>query len=496
MSPQALIRLQSVNYIYEGTLAPAISQLNLSADRGDWLTIVGPGGSGKTTLCRLLCGILHQWPGGTIDGSYQFNAEAVSETSKKILIGQIGAVFKDPESSLIHEIVADELAFGPENLHTPATEIDELILEALTAVDMPHAADRRIQKLSGGQQQRIAIASLLTMKPQLLILDDATSNLDAPARDRLEATLLALHAKGHTIVTTTSRWEGMISPAQRLICLDEGAIIFDQPAAALDAKAKAAMQRLGCYRKIETVDITTNINNRAETSLGSKPVLEIKNLSFDYPGSLPNKVFDAFNLTVSPGDFLAVLGPNGSGKTTLGKLVAGLLSPPKGSIALKQQDLDTISLKEKNAAMGYLFQQPDHQFVASTVFEECAYSLYRSKSRGFLRKAERTLAADHAQQVEAMLNRFNLMQYRDRSPHELTDTQKRLLNLASTLIMNPDLIILDEPTAGMDYNSTDLFLSSCAEAAAQGKAILMISHDLYAVHTWVNRQIHLKPLQS
>jgi energy-coupling factor transporter ATP-binding protein EcfA2 len=487
MTLQPIIQLTDLHYTYEGESEAALSNINLTLSQGDWLTIVGSGGSGKTTLCRLLCGILHQYPGGLMQGSYYFDGFSIDEDSANRLVGLVGAVYRDPESALIHDIVEDELAFGPENLRITQEEIERRILNTLMNIGMSEALGWRTAELSGGQQQRIAIASVLTMEPKLIILDDAVSYLDAPARRKLEAILLKLHQHGHTIITTTSRLEDHTMPAQRILALNKGRIVMDQTVSENQDRLHHELTRAGCWE--EKYIKKTKPPKLNETT---NPLLKVSGLHFAYASSSTkpgHSVLDNFHMELESGEFLAILGPNGSGKTTFGKLLTGLLPAPRGVISILGRDITDHSLQQLALSIGYVFQHPDHQFVADTVFEECAFGLYTSTGQSFFRNKKRSLSEDSRNQVNDMLQKFDLFQHRDRNPHECIESDKRLLNLASTMILKPDIIVLDEPTAGLDYRHTDRFLSLCADYADQGNAIIMITHDAYAVRRWTTREI-------
>lgn len=507
MTTQSLIELIDINYAYDETGRPALSNITLTVQRGEWVHIVGTQGAGKTTLSRLLCGLLHRGldgEGGAISGLYRWEDRLITAESSHQLIGEVGAVFRDPESALTQEIVEDELAFGPENMQVSPDDIERRILQALEDVDMARLRYSPTCDLSGGQQQRIAIASMLTMKPKLLILDDAVSYLDAPARRRLEAVLQSLHRSGHTLITTSSRieldeWENQLPSCSRIIGMEQGRIQMNVHVA--EAGLSQAdwdwFERNGCAAPIFSKPEMPFVSRQAVNKLGnpigsgvsveSKPLLTINGLDFSY---LQHKsihqpehnVLTDVNLEVRYGECVAILGPNGSGKSTLGKLIAGLLPAPMMSIAIEGRDITTMPMKELSAKVGYVFQYPNHQFLASTVYDECSFGLLQHG---------KNLTDHHHESIEAMLKKFSLYDIRDRNPHECTEAEKRLINLASVLLLDPQLIILDEPTAGMDVPSTDQFMSYCTEVTQQGKSILMITHDTYAVRRWTDRSITL-----
>lgn len=200
MSETLLFQLDKVTYHYQNEGRSALQEMSFSIRKGEWIWIVGPGGAGKTTLCRLLSGVLQTW-GGIIEGTAHFQGENLLEKATQHLAGQVGIIFQDPDMSFLLEYVADELAFGPENLLVPTEEIEKRIDQALISIDLLEYKNRRINQLSGGQKQRVAIASVFTMQPKIFIFDDAMVNLDSNARKHFLATLHALYKQGHTIIT-------------------------------------------------------------------------------------------------------------------------------------------------------------------------------------------------------------------------------------------------------------------------------------------------------
>jgi energy-coupling factor transporter ATP-binding protein EcfA2 len=484
-----VIELKGISYLYEESTEPALQEISLSICRGEWVTIAGPSRSGKTTLCGLLCGMLQSWPGGVMQGSMLINDQDMAASTASDLAGQVGIVFQDPETGLIQEYVEDELAFGPENLRFSTMQIEQNILDALAAIVMPEARSLRTDELSGGQKQRISIASVLTMQPQILILDDATANLDAASAERLMDTLHQLHHRGHTIIMTSSRLEPNC-PADRIMLLNEGRLIAEGTWAELSSRHHDLLMGLGCLPNSEPI-------SRSPISfIQQEPILQVQQLGYSYRSVLTHAeqpVLKSVNLELYPGDILAVLGPNGSGKTTFGKLLAGLLPAPKNSIWIRGSDLTQYTAAELAQTVGYLFQNPEHQFVADTVIEECIFGLHmRNGIQPPGKKASAQLTEQFIALGDSWLSKFGLAEYRNLNPFHLSAADKQLLNLASVLILEPDLIILDEPTAGLSYTSTDLLMSYCLDYASQGKAIVMITHDSYVTEGWATKEIMLE----
>jgi energy-coupling factor transporter ATP-binding protein EcfA2 len=478
MTDKVVIELCDVSYTYEKRTEPAIREISFSVKQGEWISIVGPGGSGKTTLCGLLCGILQSYPGGLLQGKLQIDGQDMSEATAGHLAGIVGAAFQDPDTGLIQEYVEDELAFGPENLLFTHDDIEKRIHDSLMAVNLPEARMRRTDELSGGQKQRISIASVLAMNPKIFIFDDASANLDAPAAEKLITTMRKLHQQGHTLISATSRLDNAAT-ADRVIILEEGRLIAEGIRTELTSNYRDKLVHLGCLPDEEANSIIPIEKDQKTPSLN--PLLQVKQLCFGYPSKQKKEnktILKDVNVELYKNDILAVTGPNGSGKTTFGKLLIGLLPPPKNSIWIQGSDVTGYSNHEIAQTVGYVFQNPEHQFVTDTVWDECIFGLrMRNDSKSY-----DTLGKE-------WLRRFGLYASRSLNPYQLSSADKQLLNLASVLILQPDLIILDEPTAGLDYANTDLFMSYCTDYASQGKAVVLITHDTYATRRWSTKEL-------
>jgi energy-coupling factor transporter ATP-binding protein EcfA2 len=496
---EPILSFFGVSYVYEDAVTPALHAIDFRIADGERIAIVGPGGAGKSTLLRMLCGYAETLADhGSWEGTLQLRGQEGTRYSALEVAGRIALVAQDPETGNVLDDVEDELAFGPENLLVPPQEIEERMQKALDAVGLPTSVrTARIRELSGGQQQRIAIAAVLAMDPELFAFDDAAANLDAAAAQLLMETQRRLQQRGHTLITAAPRWDGAADEADRVLLLADGRILADGTPADVLATHEETLVELGCLpssRKIEegSKAITSPTAPLAlppaaplaappVASAADEPTLRVRHLRFAYPGSA-QPVLHRMDAEFRPGEVTALLGPNGSGKTTFGKLVAGLLPSPPGALTLHGRELASYTPQELSLTVGYVFQQPEHQFVADTVFEECAFGL-RAKRPNF------TLGREDLERVESQLRAFGLLSIRGRHPQRLSVADRRLLNLASVLLLEPALVVLDEPTAGLDYAATDRFMRHIADFASRDGTVLLITHDTYVVERWTTRQV-------
>lgn len=489
MTEPAVIQFHDVSYFYERGTAPAIKDIDLRVHAGEWVWIVGSNGSGKTTLCQLLTGLLPLQEGRLSKGEIRLDGQVQSTSEAARLAEIIGTVGQDPDAQLIQETVEDELAFGPENLRIKPETIMQRIDSALRQVKMEEQRYRRTSELSGGQKQRIAIASVLTMQPRVLVFDDVTASLDLDAANQFLSVLAALHRQGHTIVITSVRMDDrLLRLADRLIVLDQGRIVADGSPSDVLTGERFRLIQAGCDR------IEQSQPNPPASSVGAyrsqHPIVSVENLTFRYKqrrkdGMDPTPVLREVSFEVHTGDIVAVLGPNGTGKTTLGKLIAGLLHPDSGKIVFNKNGAASDRFVRPPA--GYVFQNPEHQFIADTVIGEYLFGL---KLKYGLQPWDAPSAALR-EEAENELRKYGLYEKKHLHPVQLSAGEKRLLCVAAAMIMEPDVIIMDEPTAGLDYRGTDQLMGWCEDYAKQGKAIILITHDSYVVERFANKRFTL-----
>jgi len=473
---QVLIACDQVTYTYEGEAYPAVREVSLTIRQGDFVTIYGPNGSGKSTLCQMMNGLIPGQLGGEMHGKITVQAYELQGDPAEVhqLSPQIGFVFQDPDAQLVVGRVEDELAFAPENLCVARDEILRRLEETLRQVAMEDYRERHVHQLSGGQKQRIAIAAVLTMKTPVLILDDVTSSLDAEGKQSIFELLYALHEQGVTCIVTASRMDAIPSATNRLITMESGEIQSDVPI--------TNKEQLPVF----TPSLEVMKTEQPKQRMNTEPMIVVRELTYRYPnGHLGLKPcsFDIF-----PGEIVALTGPNGCGKSTLTKLLMGLLPAGKGTIRMKGEDITKSSIYDRAKWLSYVHQQPEHQFIANTVMEECTYSLHMKQEHRQDAAWSRSMIEEQGRQ---MLDRMGLYDKRDRHPFQLSQGEKRRLSVASMWLTNPELLILDEPTSGQDQANTERIFECCTEMAEQGVSILVVTHDQQWIESWVHRTIQL-----
>lgn len=510
-----MIEIKDFTFYYPGTDTPALVDISLTITRGETVLIVGPSGCGKSTLLLAMNGVVPSLTGGKVKGRVFVDGKDTRETPVAELAADVGLILQDPESQLTNLYVYDEVAFGPENLGLPEKEIINRSDKALQTSGLFDLKDRSVFALSGGQKQRVAIAASLAMEPTIILLDNPTSNLDPVGAAETYQAICELRQGNEEkiIILADHRPDHVISIVDRILVMKEGRIIADgSPQEVYLSRGDELIEDLGIFlpqvvdlflqlrkngyeinslpldlpgaiTKISSFDL--NIKKKLEleahhkieqTSEGNR-ILELENVHFSY--SNQGNAVDGVTLDVHQGEFLCLVGQNGSGKTTLAKLMVGLLKTTGGRIQFFDQDISQIPLQNLIGRVGYVFQYPEHQFVANQVFDEIAFSL----------RALKVPESEVIQRTEEMLSLFGLEHIREASPLLLSKGQKRRLSVATMLITRPEVLILDEPMTGQDQKNIVNLLSILNDLRRSGTTIIDITHDMEHVARYADRVI-------
>ncbi len=410
---------------------PRSRGVSLELGDGEIVALLGPSGSGKSTLLRALAGLVPHFHGGRFSGRVEIDGRDTRSTSPAALAGTVATVFQDPEDQVLMAVAANEVAFGLENVGVPRETIWPRVGDALAALDATHLHDRRTAELSGGELQRVCLAAALALRPRLLLLDEPTSQLDP---DGAELLLHEVRAQGGTVVLSEQRTERALALADRVLFMEEGRLLLDAPLdEALDwlAVERPAYLPAGA----------------APDELGDpgEPVLRLRDIAFAYrPGV---SVLDGAGLDVHRGEVVVLEGPNGSGKTTVAKIAAGLLDPDAGTV-------------ERDGRAGLLLQDPGRYLVRETALGEAALAVHGDEIR-----------------ASAALARVGLGWAARRHPRDLSSGERERLGLAAVAVAEPDLLVLDEPTRGVDPDRKAALAEWLFAYAAEGRGVLVATHD-------------------
>jgi energy-coupling factor transport system ATP-binding protein len=424
----ALVRAERLRFSYPDAPRPALDGVSVELEAGEIVAVLGPSGSGKSTLLRAFSGLVPHFHGGRFEGRVEVAGLDTRTARPSDLAGHVGTLFQDPEDQVVLSRVDREVQFGLENLGVPPGEIAARTRGALAAVGAEHLMSRLVSTLSGGELQRVCLASTLALRPALLLLDEPTSQLDP---DAAAALLELVSGLGCAVVVSEQRPARPLAVADRVLFLERGRILLDAPRdAAVDWLARERPEYLGAGEpppRVATGDVVCALRG-VRFGYGADPVVE--DASFE----------------LRRGEVVALLGPNGSGKTTIAKIAAGVLEPQAGAV-------------ERTGTAAMMLQDPGRYLVAERAREEVALGAH-----GDLERASRALA------------RVGLAGFESRHPQDLSSGERERVALASVLVMEPDLLVLDEPTRGVDP-ARKVELAAQLRSEARGRATLVVSHD-------------------
>ncbi len=477
-----MISVYHLTIRYPRAPKPAVQDVSFTLPAGSLTLLLGPSGGGKSTLALALMGIVPHHIYAHVEGQIRIGGLDPAEAEPARIAATAGILFQDPEAGFATLTVEDELAFGLENLAVPREAMLARIREALARVGMEAFLKRRLNTLSGGEAQRIALAALLAMQPPVLILDEPTANLDPQATRDFFATLERLKGR-YTILLIEHKLDACWHLADRVLFLGEDGHLLaaGEPEPTLQAHLPQILEA-GIW-------VPSRLDPRAgrRPSLDAfpplhadPPAVEIRSLEFAYPEGAP--VLRGVNLRIPQGDFVALMGANGAGKSTLALHMAGLLPPPQaGEVRLFGRPLASLSLRERVDLVGFVFQNPEHQFVTERVWDELAYSL----------RARRWPEEKVRARVQTLLDEFRLTAHADRNPFILSQGQKRRLSVGTMLAAGQRLLILDEPTFGQDRNTAYALMERLHALNREGVTIVMITHDERLAREYARRRVVL-----
>ena len=476
--------IENLNFRYRSRETLAIKNISLSVEAGQVLLIAGASGCGKTTLARCINGLIPRSYKGELTGKILLNGKEVTALSLAQVSQIVGTVLQDPERQILGTRVANEVAFGLENLSLPREEIIARVEQSLEHLKIPHLLNRETFNLSGGEKQKVALAGVLAMHPSILLLDEPLASLDpASAQDALDI-IRSLADEGMTVLMVEHRVEDVlrIHPENAIFMMD-GEIKYYGPTSGFDktvdyhevklpaamimerAKDDPAPERLTTLRKNSRV---------GENGLLGEPLVKFEDIAFWYEEDHP--VLHDINLTINRGDVIAVLGPNGAGKTTLVKHAIGLLKPKAGRMIVEGKDSKETSVAQIAQTLGYVFQSPSHMLFAPTVEEELAFGPTNLKHS----------AEQIKQDVANAVNIVNLSGLEKYPPLALSFGQQKRVSIASILAMRSKILVMDEPTAGQDYKNYLGFMDAILQLPGFD-AILFITHDIDMAVIYANR---------
>ncbi len=523
------ISLNHVSFTYADAATPALRGVSLQVRPGEMIVIIGASGAGKSTLVKCLNRVIPAFQTGQLSGEVRLFGRRLVHEKVGELAGAVGMVFQDFEAQLFATTVRDEIIFGMEQLGVERAEMQRRLDEVLAQVGLAGFEARDPTTLSGGQKQRLAIAALLALRPQVLVLDEPTTDLDPQGRQEIFALLGRMRAAGHTLVLVEHELAAAVA-ADQVVLLSGGEIVAsgspDQILLQTEILERYGVRprdvdRLfktlgvnGCphdvegavevlrgrvtFREVETPRRGVSTSERVVGAAlrgrpeegnhiglplhhtrpeSVPPLLRLQSVTHVYPGDSP-AVCDV-TLSIAEGEFIALLGQNGSGKTTLAKHLSGLLAPTQGQVFLRGQELRQVPLHKLAQEVSYVFQNPDHQLFADTVEEEVAFGP-RNIGLG---------TAEVEVRVHEALAAVELSTMREHDPFLLGRGERQRLAVAALLALRPRVLILDEPTTGLDYPEQRRMMELLRRLHREGRTIIIITHVPWVAVEYAERAL-------
>lgn len=529
-----LLEAVDVAVRHEGADAATPASASVHVTRGELVLLLGPSGSGKSTLALTLNGLIPQSVPATMSGTVRVAGRDATTTPVPQLSAHVGMVFQDPDAQLVTGTLLDEVAFGPENLRLPVEEVLRRTEQALRRMGLWERRHENPDRLSGGGKQRLAMACALALGSSLLVLDEPTANLDPAGIEDVYAALADVVAADRAVLLVEHNLDAVVGITDRVVVLDAEGRTHASGTVDEVLRARAdELHAMGVWLPVSTIaalqlrdagwtfdrlpltpaelrdaldaagDAAAGSSAAGSAAAGSSPaavapaasgssataaapaasgapgapaVIEVHGLTLQR-GRV--EVLRDVDLTVHAGEFVAIVGANGAGKTSLIQAIAGVVDPPRGTVAVAGVDPAHADLRDLSRRIGFVFQNPEHQFIAHTVFDELAHGLRRQK----LPEAE---VRERALEV---LRRFGLEDKADVHPFLLSGGQKRRLSVGTALVTGAPILALDEPTFGQDRARADELLRLLRDLNTEGTTILVVTHDMQLVTEYSTRTV-------
>ena len=508
---ESIISFRNVSFQYRTKSTPTLKNINLEIKKGEKILIIGASGSGKSTIAKCINGLIPSTYTGKLEGEISVCGEDPAEAGIFGISKHVGTVLQDTDGQFIGLTVAEDIAFALENDNTPNEEMHKKVLEAARTVDVENLLKAVPGTLSGGQKQRVSLAGILVDNVEVLLFDEPLANLDPAAGKRIISLIDKINSESDkTVIIIEHRLEDVLyKKVDRIIVVEDGQIAIDTTPNELlstdllpqkgirEPLYIAALKHAGC--KIRAQDNPDNIERmnlepykenlknwfqqiQIPQAQPSKEIaLELKNVSFAYDKS-KEKTVENISFAIHKGEMISIVGTNGAGKSTIASLICGFNKQDSGKIFLDGQEISKLSIKERGEKIGFVMQNQNQMICKSIIYDETALGLT-------VRKIPKDKIKE---EVFKTLKICGMYPYRNWPVNAVSFGQKKRITIASILVMNPEVIILDEPTAGQDYAHYTEIMEFLRKLNRElGITIIMITHDMHLMLEYTDRAIVL-----
>ena len=459
-----MIEFQDVSFSYPDSTDGGLKHIDLTIPDGQCVLLCGRSGCGKTTLTRLINGLIPQFFAGELSGKVLLDGEDLAALPMYRIAEKVGSVFQNPRTQFFNVDTDSEIAFGMENEAVPQAQMGQRVAETAGALHIENLLGRNIFALSGGEKQKIAFASVYAMGPDIYLLDEPSSNLDMTAINDLREHLHLIKSQRKTVVIAEHRLHYLMNVADRIIYLENGRIAGDFTPEQFRSLSAEQRQSMG----LRALDLTEE-KPVCCTQPAAAPVLALQNVSLAYK---KQPVLSNISLQAAPGEVIAVVGHNGAGKTTFSRALCGLHEESFGSYLLRGKPQKP---KEHRKRSYLVMQDVNYQLFAESVEAECTFGIQRPDT---------ALA-------EETLEELGLAPFRERHPNTLSGGQKQRLAAATAMVCGKELLVFDEPTSGLDFDSMVRLAALIRQLAASGRIVFIVTHDYEFVCRTCGRVLHL-----
>ncbi|MBL7164054.1 MAG: ATP-binding cassette domain-containing protein [Anaerolineales bacterium] len=505
------VSIKDLKFRYRGEKKLALDGISLDISKGEFLVIMGASEAGKSTLAACFNGLIPHYTRGAIKGDVIIQGTNTADSSVPQLAENVGIVFQDFEAQLFSTNVELEIAFGPENFAVPREEIGRRIEENLKYVGLEEFRNRPPFTLSGGQKQKLAIASVLAMQPTILVMDEPTTDLDPMSKQGIFDITNQLRQRDDiTLIVVEHETEEALH-ADRIALIKDGKLVqvgtIEEILKQVELLEELGVMPLGIPNFFKNMGHATlpltpdegietfhktgwNISEdkyaqlldkeKLATQHDDQPIIQCRNLEHTYPNGV--KALNGIDLDIYEGEIVAIVGQNGSGKTTLAKHLNGLLTPTNGDVMVNGMHTKEQGVFKIGQKVGYVFQNPDHQIFSELVYDEIAFGP----------QLRQVPEEEVDQRVKEALEAVGLTGFEQEDPFSLTKSGRQRVAVASVLAVQPDVLILDEPTTGLDYKEQRSMMDMVRRLNDQGSTIIFVTHHMWVVAEYAHKVFVIK----